>query len=83
MSRPTRCPAPVRTKGGVLQCVVSIDACREPQHRRWDRLSLPLAILWHIRPWWPNALGRAQDRGEAHVCPQVQPCPACVRGVPA
>lgn len=76
----TGCPAPVRSRGGVLRCVVRRDACTYPGHRRWP--VLPMAVVWWLKPWWPNALGRAQDRGEAHVCPTVQPCRACRAGVP-
>lgn len=69
----TRCPAPTRTVGGVIRCVI-----RRPcaHHPHWDRWTLALAIVWRIRPWWPNTLGRAQDRGLAHT-PNVHPCRHC------
>ena len=76
----TRCVAPVRTTGGVMSCVMRRDACHEPTHRRWDRLAPLLDLVWRIKPWWPNKLGRAQDRGKAHVCPNIHPCRPCQRG---
>lgn len=58
----TRCPAPVRTEWGVLRCVVVRHRCTTPAHRRWDRALWPMAVLWRLRPWWPNDKGRAADR---------------------
>lgn len=78
----TRCPAPVHTRGGTLSCVSTRKGCTDPAHRRWDRVAPLMAVVWWLKPWWPNALGRAQDRGEAHVCPNVQPCTACRSGIP-
>lgn len=75
----TRCPAPTRTEGGTLRCVQTLAGCSTPTHRRWDRLAPLMAIVWWLRPWWPNAIGRAQDRRDAHTCPNVWPCTACVR----
>lgn len=71
----TRCPAPVHTDGGWLRCVAR-RPCRTPGHDTWPML--PLAVAWWIRPWWPNRLGRAQDRGLAHT-PNVLPCRHCER----
>lgn len=76
----TGCPAPVKARGGVLRCVVTRDRCDYPGHHRWP--VLPMAALWWLKPWWPNALGRAMDRGQAHTCPNVAPCRACMAGVP-
>lgn len=74
----TRCVAPTSTAGGWLSCVQTREGCSTPSHRRWDRWAPILGVVWRIRPWWPNALGRAQDRGEAHT-PSVQPCRYCVK----
>jgi hypothetical protein len=71
----TRCPAPVHAEGGWLRCVVRRDACDYPNHQRWP--VLPMAVLWWLRPWWPNKLGRAQE-GLAHT-PNVSPCRHCER----
>lgn len=79
MRRPnlTGCPAPVHTPGGVIRCV-SRRPCGQHPQGRWEALLLPLALVWAIKPWWPNRLGRAQDAGRAHT-PNVQPCRACAR----
>jgi hypothetical protein len=69
----TRCPGPVHGAAGWHRCVIRADSCDE--HDRWPML--PMAIVWRIRPWWPNRLGRAMDRGCAHTCPQVNPCKRC------
>lgn len=61
MSDRDRCVAPARTRGGVLSCVSTRSGCTEPKHRRWDRIAPLMVLVWRIRPWWPNALGRAQD----------------------
>lgn len=73
----TRCPAPTSTDGGVLRCITTRSGCRTPEHRRYDRVRLLAAVVWWVRPWWPNTLGRARDRGHAHTCPVVRPCRAC------
>lgn len=64
MNRPTltRCPAPARTEWGTLRCVTSRDRCDDPAHRKWTRLAWPMALAWAVKPWWPNAAGRAADR---------------------
>lgn len=58
----TRCAAPVRTKTGILRCVVIAEHCEK--HRRWQRhrIAWPMALLWQIKPWWPNKRGRHLDR---------------------
>jgi hypothetical protein len=71
------CQAPVRSRGGILRCVLTRKGCTYPGHRRYDRVRLLAAVVWWLRPWWPNRLGRAQDRGDAHVCPNVYRCRAC------
>ena len=71
----SRCPGPVHTAGGWHRCIIRADSCAE--HDRWPMV--PMAVLWRLRPWWPNRLGRAQDRGTAHTCPAVLPCRTCAR----
>lgn len=58
----TRCPAPARTEWGTVRCVVRRDRCTHADHRRWDRLRVPMALVWRVRPWWPNVKGRAADK---------------------
>lgn len=57
-----RCPAPVRTQWGTLRCVTVRPKCPHAAHRRWDLLRVPMAVLWAVKPWWPNAYGRRLDR---------------------
>lgn len=66
MNRPnlTRCPAPARTDWGVIRCVSVRGRCTSPGHSRWRRVLWPMAVAWAVRPWWPNARGRAADRGD-------------------
>jgi hypothetical protein len=61
------CPAPTRADLGVLRCVVYANRCTDPSHARWRRVAWPMAIVWWLRPWWPNAKGRLADRG-IRVC---------------
>lgn len=70
----TRCPGPTRSAGGVHRCVIKAEACTE--HEGWPMV--PMAIVWWIHPWWPNRLGRLQDRGLAHT-PNIVPCRYCQR----
>ncbi len=72
----TRCPAPTSTAGGTIRCVTS-RPCREHTGHHWSLLLLPAALVWAFRPWWPNELGRLQDRGRAHTS-NVSPCRYCV-----
>lgn len=71
----TGCPAPVHSSGGWLRCVTR-RPCDLPGHDRWPML--PMALIWWVAPWWPNQLGRDQDRGLAHT-PNVIPCRHCER----
>ncbi|WP_193613141.1 hypothetical protein [Nocardioides lijunqiniae] len=57
-----RCPAPARTEWGTLRCVVTVDGCNDRGHARWRRVAWLMALVWRLRPWWPNAKGRAADR---------------------
>lgn len=74
--REGRCVAPTRTEGGVLSCVSTAHGCTTPWHRYLDPVAPLASLVWRIRPWWPNALGRAQDAGRAHT-PLVSPCRYC------
>lgn len=70
MNKPNlnRCPAPVRTRWGILRCVTLRTHCSVASHRRWTCVLWPMAAFWAIKPWWPNAEGRAADlagRGRA------------------
>ena len=58
----SRCPAPAHTEWGTLRCVVAADRCSDPSHARWRRVSWLMELMWRLRPWWPNAKGRAADR---------------------
>lgn len=59
----TGCMAPVHARGGWLRCVVQAKRCDYPGHQRWNRWGWPLVqVVWWLKPWWPNAIGRAQDR---------------------
>lgn len=71
----TCCPAPSHTEGGTIRCV-SRRPCAAHTARYWDLLLIPAALIWTLRPWWPNHLGRARDRGHAHT-PNLHPCRAC------
>lgn len=64
MNRPnlSRCPAPTRTEWGTLRCVVTRGRCTHASHTRWNLVLWPMALVWAVRPWWPNAKGRAADR---------------------
>lgn len=75
MTRQTRCPAPYFADAGALRCAQQTPCDRHPG-RRWRLLAPILDVVWRIRPWWPNALGRAQDDGRAHA-PLIYPCKAC------
>lgn len=59
----TRCAAPVTAAAGVLACVATAGThgvCDD--HHAWRSFVTPLRILWSIRRWWPNELGREMDR---------------------
>lgn len=71
----TRCPAAERTDGGWLRCLERLP-CSTPGHDRWPLV--PMAVVWSVAPWWPNRLGRLQDRGLAHT-PNIWPCKHCER----
>jgi hypothetical protein len=58
----SRCPAPARTEWGVVRCVVIRGRCKHPGHARWNWLLWPMAVVWAVRPWWPNSKGRAADK---------------------
>lgn len=64
MNRPqlSRCPAPARTEWGTLRCVVTRSRCTDTKHAKWNRVLWPMALVWAMKPWWPNAKGRAADR---------------------
>ncbi len=61
-----RCPAPATTRWGTLRCVTLRTHCTNPRHASWNRALWPMALLWAVKPWWPNSEGRAADaRGKA------------------
>ncbi|WP_460836499.1 hypothetical protein [Nocardioides marmoraquaticus] len=43
------------------------DRCDEPSHRPWRRIAWFMALLWAVKPWWPNAKGKLADAG-IRVC---------------
>lgn len=63
MSRPNlrRCPAPVVTQWGTLRCVLLRAHCTNPRHASWNRVLWAMALLWAVKPWWPNSEGRTSD----------------------
>lgn len=58
----TRCAAPVTTEAGVLACVRTAGAGTCADHTEWRSFVWPLRILWTLKRWWPNEIGRAMDQ---------------------
>lgn len=63
------CPAPAHTDTGTIQCVVQKNRCTEPGHAKWRRLGWVMPLVWAVKPWWPNATGRAMDAGRMPLDP--------------